>query len=233
MRTTEFNVEFDVSNQTLDVEFAESIQIGESGGGGEDGFSPIANVAQTPDGAIISITDKNGTTQATVHDGKDGEDGYTPKRGVDYWTPEDKAEVKTYVDGQADIIKADIEGLQAQINEEAHFRGYLSSNAKIQALEATPNDFAYSAESGTKWIYDAENGWQDTGTPVPDQLTPASHTTPLINGVASVGTEESYARGDHRHPTDTTRASVEDLNDLKSTIETALDNIIAIQNGNQ
>ena len=108
-------------------------------------------------------------------------------------------------------IETDIAGLQTQLNEEAHFRGYLSTNAKIQTLDATPNDFAYSAESGTKWVYDANLGWQDTGTPVPDQLTPASNMTPLVNGVASVGQANEYARGDHRHPTDTTRASVEDL----------------------
>lgn len=28
----------------------------------------------------------------------DGEDGYTPVRGVDYWTEEDKQEIKSYVD---------------------------------------------------------------------------------------------------------------------------------------
>lgn len=119
---------------------------------------------------------------------------------------------KVYTDEQTEIIKSDVEGLQKQINEEAHFRGYLSTNAKIQALEATPNDFAYSAESGTKWIYDAVDGWRDSGSSVPDQLTPASDTTPLINGEASAGTENAYARGDHRHPTDTTRASVTALN---------------------
>lgn len=110
------------------------------------------------------------------------------------------------------IIKSDVEGLQKQINEEAHFRGYLSTNAKIQSMEATPNDFAYSAESGTVWVYDAEQGWQETNTPVPDKSIPASNTTPLINGEASAGTENAYARGDHRHPTDTTRASVTALN---------------------
>lgn len=127
-----------------------------------------------------------------------------------------KDEMKDYIDEEVDIIKSDVEGLQRQLNEEAHFRGYLSTNAKIQALEATPNDFAYSAESGTKWVYDVENGWQDTGTPVPDQLTPASDATPLINGTASAGTANEYARGDHRHPTDTTRVSVEEFNKFKS-----------------
>lgn len=28
----------------------------------------------------------------------DGEDGYTPVRGTDYWTEADKAEIKAYVD---------------------------------------------------------------------------------------------------------------------------------------
>jgi hypothetical protein len=129
------------------------------------------------------------------------------------------------ISSQTEIIKSDVEGLQKQIQEEAHFRGYLSTNAKIQSLDATPNDFAYSAESGTKWIYDGVDGWQDSGTPVPDQLTPASDTTPLVNGVASAGKEEAYARGDHRHPTDTSRASVAELNALKTDMESVLDEL--------
>lgn len=50
----------------------------EGGGGGEggaDGFSPIATVEQTENGAVITITDKAGTTTATVTNGKDGKDG--------------------------------------------------------------------------------------------------------------------------------------------------------------
>ena len=126
------------------------------------------------------------------------------------------------VETQTDSIKSDLEGLQQQLNEESHFRGYLSTNAKIQALEATPNDFAYSAESGTKWVYDAENGWVDTGIAVPDQLTPASDTTPLVNGTPTPGQANEYARGDHRHPTDTTRVGVDEFNLLKQDIETEL-----------
>ena len=133
------------------------------------------------------------------------------------------------IEDQTARIKSDVEGIQKDIKNEAHFRGYVSTNAKVQALQGTPNDYAYSAESGTKWVYDTENGWQDTGTPVPDQLTPASEKTPLMDGEASVGTEQAYAPGDHRHPTDTTRASVAELNALKADIEEGLDRIIAIQ----
>ena len=47
----------------------------EGGGGGSDGFSPIATVTQTENGAVITITDKAGTTTATVTNGRDGKDG--------------------------------------------------------------------------------------------------------------------------------------------------------------
>ena len=48
---------------------------GSGGGSGADGFSPIAKVVQTETGATISITDKDGTTTATISNGKDGAQG--------------------------------------------------------------------------------------------------------------------------------------------------------------
>lgn len=141
-----------------------------------------------------------------------------------------KEETKEYVKGETEIIKSDLEGIQQRMETEAHFRGYFPTNAKVQATPATPNDFAYSAESGTKWIFDEAEGWKDTGTPVPDQLTPASDATPLMNGEATPGQTNEYARGDHRHPTDTTRLGVEEFNTFKSELEAAFDNIIEIQN---
>ena len=39
----------------------------------------------------------------------------------------------------------------------------------------------------------------------------ASNTVPAMDGEAIVGTEVKFARGDHRHPTDTSRASATDL----------------------
>lgn len=172
--------------------------------------------AQTSDDKIQAVVKTYMDNNAMMFKGKPGNDGDTPQKGVDYWTEDDKSDIESYIDSQTVVIKADVEGIQKQINEEAHFRGYLSTNAKIKALNATPNDFAYSAESNTKWVYDVSQGWVDTGTPVPDQLTPASDTTPLINGVASTGQEEAYARGDHRHPTDTSRVSVEEFNKYKA-----------------
>lgn len=55
---------------------------GGGGGTGADGFSPVANVTQTNSGAVISITDKSGTTTATIVNGKDGADGKDGKDGA-------------------------------------------------------------------------------------------------------------------------------------------------------
>lgn len=123
---------------------------------------------------------------------------------------------------ETEVMKSDIEGLQQQIREESHFRGYCQSIEEILEIEATPNDFAYCAETGTVWVYNGEE-WVSTDEVVPDQLTPASDTPPLMNGEASVGKENRYARGDHRHPTDTTRVSVTEFNKFKNDPKESID----------
>lgn len=45
-----------------------------------------------------------------------------------------------------------------------------------------------------------------------------SESDPLMDGTASPGVENEFARGDHRHPTDTTRASVADLQALQDRV---------------
>ena len=69
---------------------------GKDGKDGTDGFSPIAKVTETDSGAVITITDAEGTTTATVkngHDGTDGKDGKTPVKGVEYYTEAEKQEI--------------------------------------------------------------------------------------------------------------------------------------------
>ena len=66
----------------------ENGQNGRDGTNGQDGYSPVANVSKSGSTATISITDKNGTTTATVSDGQngtngqDGADGYSPSASV-------------------------------------------------------------------------------------------------------------------------------------------------------
>lgn len=120
---------------------------------------------------------------------------------------------KTVV-GAINENKTAIDGLRQDILNEAHFRGYFATNADIQATTANLNDFAYSAQSGTVWIY-GESGWADSGKPVPDKTTPLSDATPAQDGTATAGASTSAARGDHVHPTDNTRAA-------KSTVDSII-----------
>lgn len=123
------------------------------------------------------------------------------------------------IKSDTEVLKSDVEGLQVRMDDEAHFRGFVQYNSEFEDLKATPNDFAYSAESGTTWVCTLDRYWVDTGKPVPDQVVPASKLQPLMNGEASTGSDNAYARGDHRHPTDTTRASAEELNNLRNEVE--------------
>lgn len=69
---------------------------GTNGKPGIDGFSPIAKVETITNGATITITDKNGTTTATILNGAKGDpgtNGTTPVKGVDYYTESDKQEM--------------------------------------------------------------------------------------------------------------------------------------------
>jgi len=52
----------------------------------KDGFYPVISVSTISNGYRITITDTNGTKTVDVMDGKDG---YTPKKGVDYFDGKD------------------------------------------------------------------------------------------------------------------------------------------------
>ena len=110
------------------------------------------------------------------------------------------------VAGAINELKTSVAGLQNDILQEAHFRGYFATNAELQESPGNINEYAYSAESGTVWTHNG-TAWEDTDEPVPDKVTPLSDTTPLQDGTASAGSANAAARGDHVHPTDTSRAS--------------------------
>ena len=50
---------------------------GSSGDSGKDGFSPIVEISSTDKGALISVTDKNGTTSTELKNGDKGDTGNT------------------------------------------------------------------------------------------------------------------------------------------------------------
>ena len=67
----------DLINEAL-----EEFEPGGGGGSSQDGFSPVASVVKSGNAATISITDKNGTTTATVYDGEKGDTGAQGPQGI-------------------------------------------------------------------------------------------------------------------------------------------------------
>ena len=71
---------------------------------GEDGISPSASVEQTEEGAVITISDVEGTTTAVV---KNGQDGYTPQKGKDYVDGKDGVSLRHWWSGSVLYIESD------------------------------------------------------------------------------------------------------------------------------
>lgn len=154
-------MKFSESNQTFDMKF------GDTQSGGQDGFSPIANVTETDDGAIISITDKNGTTSATVKngkdgldgkngtDGKDGVDGKTPVKGVDYFDGKDG---KDGVDGYTPIRGVDYftpEDVQEIVDEVKSSEGVYELIEEITTTEELTSLNRTAHPNGTPYNFKA------------------------------------------------------------------------------
>lgn len=83
---------------------------GDKGETGAAGYSPTAKVQRTETGAIITITDKTGTSYASVSDGKDGSPGAKGDPGEDYvLTSADKQEIA------ASVVAG---GLEVEVSDE-------------------------------------------------------------------------------------------------------------------
>lgn len=73
-----------------------------------EAISPTATVTQTADGAILTVTDKNGTTSAEILNGDDGVT-FTPSvssAGVISWTNDGQRQNPSSVDLVAAVIAA-------------------------------------------------------------------------------------------------------------------------------
>lgn len=114
------------------------------------------------------------------------------------------------ITGAINENKTEIDGLRADMIAQDHNKGFAQTAADVLTISADLNDFVYCIETGTIWVY-GENGWADSNELYPSDATPLSTSTPLMDGQAEVGTSSSAARADHRHPTDTSRASEADL----------------------
>lgn len=67
---------------------------------GNDGISPVIGVEAIEGGTRVSMTDVYGTKSFDI---MAGADGYTPERGVDYWTEADKDEIAQEAAERVDV----------------------------------------------------------------------------------------------------------------------------------
>ncbi len=125
-----------------------------------------------------------------------------------------------------------IAGLQADVTNREHFRGYYPSTGAVNTIQ-NPHvgDFCYNAETGTKWVYDGESGvsgWTNTGSPVPDQTIPKATNVPLMDGeVAQIGNSNEYAAADHVHPRDSVLQG--EISQLRTSVSANYDEFIDLR----
>lgn len=110
-------------------------------------------------------------------------------------------------------LATEVDGLREQLNDRTHNKGLFANEAAIRAIpNPIDGDFADNIETQTRWTYSFNPTtqiveWWDSGVGVDINIS-LSDSLPLVDGVASAGTENEASRGDHRHPSDTTKQDV-------------------------
>ena len=140
-----------------------------------------------------------------------------PKEGQIYYNTGDKNTYRyngtTWVTYQTPITTAQASTLSIDSSPTASSTNLVTSGGVASAL-ADKAPLASPALTGTPTAPTATTGTSTTQLAttafVQQEITAAggatpSSTTPIMDGTADVGDEEQFARGDHVHPTDTTR----------------------------
>ena len=132
----------------------------------EDGGANIITVTKT-DGTSSTFTVRNGSKGSTGATGAAGKDGYTPVKGIDYWTADDIAAIQSYIDEKAAALQSKsitdsgghfttdtVEGALQEIGAElAGINTLLGSGIQISFTinDGGSNSETFSVVSGTTW----------------------------------------------------------------------------------
>lgn len=137
------------------------------------------------------------------------------------YTPYTQTEVDSLLDGKVDKVSGKglstndyttaektklsgiAEGAQANVIES------IKVNGKVQSISSKSVNITVPTKAEDIGAAKSSHGTHVTW----------STTSPKMNGTATVGTETKVARGDHVHPTDTSRASQADLDALEEIVE--------------
>ena len=182
--------------------------------------SSISTLQQTVNGHTTDITDLKSKVQKNTTNITSLQGNVSTLQGDLDTVEENVSTLQTSVSGLQSSVSTNtqniatntqsIESIQEAMASTQHFRGYYQTITEITELEGHTGDFAYCAEDEFKYVYNGEQ-WVKTDEAVPDQTVEKTTILPLMNGTATIGTDNRYAPGNHVHPTDTTRASVEAL----------------------
>lgn len=94
---------------------------------------------------------------------------------------------------------------KANRKEKVMAKKYVDNDGLLYFWQKIKNTFAKTSDVPTKTSDLTNDSGYITAADVPEGSA-ASSTTPKMDGTASVGTEMAFARGDHVHPVDTSRA---------------------------
>lgn len=159
---------------------------GPEGQPGKDGFSPIATVIQTENGATISIQDVNGTTTAEVSNGAPGEKGDTGPQGpAGAQGPQGPQGIPGEKGEKGDTGPQGKDGEKGETGDSGVYIGqteptdpdvnvWIDPNGQPSAVSASSVSFDDStAQTGTSNVQDAidylvQNGSGGSGTPGED-----------------------------------------------------------------
>lgn len=138
---------------------------GKDGAPGADGYSPTASVEQSTDGAKITITDKNGTTEAVVKNGKDGANGRDGADGQPGRDGTDGSPGRDGVDGQPG--KDGTDGITPTIGDNGNwYLGGTDTGKPSRGADGATGATGATGEKGTDgksaYQYALEGGY--TGT---------------------------------------------------------------------
>lgn len=179
---------------------------GADGAPGADGYSPTASVEQSTDGAKITITDKSGTTEAVVKNGKDGANGRDGADGQPGRDGTDGAPGRDGVDGQPG--KDGTDGITPTIGDNGNwYLGGTDTGKPSRGADGATGATGATGEKGTDgksaYAYAVEGGYtgteeefaakmaQETPTalPNPNALTFTGAVTGSYDGSAPLSVE--------------------------------------------
>lgn len=110
------------------------------------------------------------------------------------------------------------QGIQGETGAGLEILDYYSTYAELIAAHPTgsPGDAYKVGDDLYIWSV-SNNSWVNAGT----LSSPSPSTSlPVMDGTAAAGSSTLYSRGDHRHPTDTSRVSLNEFNNLvKNSLE--------------